>query len=253
MYTDLRGHEIYEKGFQNAVRDFISLIDKYVELPFSIWSKIWFMIFGAFMITPLLLYLKKPIESKLIGVITMQITLLSIFFISNHSKHILWLIPWLLFWSFYRKGSTIYSPIFVFYGYFLRRLRVILPGKFLFGDIVLGLTGIWIISLILIDLNKSSSSSLKKPIDKKNYHNIIKIIFCIILLVPGLILIDYKTMNNQYDFLDKNANYIGYILSILGILLLLSLHKKISRSIRSTTHRKAINFESYSMKQNNKD
>ncbi|MHA2248841.1 MAG: hypothetical protein ACXAD7_00700 [Candidatus Kariarchaeaceae archaeon] len=156
MVENLNKHEIYQARVLNAVQVIVEVIELVVDVPYDVWSKIWLLVFGVFMLLPLYLYLRNPFPSQLVEVITMQVTLLSIFFISNHSKHIVWLIPWILLWSFTKRDTRIYTPFFIFLGYFLRRIRLFLPGNFLYGSIVFGITGIWILTLIIKDLKDSN-------------------------------------------------------------------------------------------------
>jgi hypothetical protein len=154
MSRDLSSHPVYtSEGYQNTIRDIITFVDFFYELSYDLWFQVWIIGFVTFMITPLVLYLRRPIEMKLIDVIVIQVTLLSIFFISNHTKHTLWLIPWVIYWSIGEKGWARITPFLIFFGYFLRRMQGMLPEKYLAGDIVLGLTGIWIIQRAIQKIN----------------------------------------------------------------------------------------------------
>ncbi|MHA2172260.1 MAG: hypothetical protein ACXAB7_20495 [Candidatus Kariarchaeaceae archaeon] len=154
MYTDLRAHPIYgPEGYQNTTRDVISGLTFITNLQFSLWSRIWFILFVLFLVIPLFLFLKNPRLIGIVDVVTIQLALLSIFFISNHTKHTLWLLPWVFFWAFMHGGMVRSIPFVILIGYFLRRMQGVLPRKYLIGDIVLGIGGIWIIFSIITILN----------------------------------------------------------------------------------------------------
>jgi hypothetical protein len=153
MYTDLRAHPIYSpEGYQNTSRDVISGLTFITSWQFSLWSRIWLILFAVFLVIPLFLFMKNPRLDGIVDVVTIQLALLSIFFISNHTKHTLWLLPWVLFWAFMHGGTIRSVPFVILIGYFLRRMQGVLPRKYLIGDIVLGIGGIWIIFSIIATL-----------------------------------------------------------------------------------------------------
>ena len=153
MFDDLSKHPVYtETGYQNTSRDLYTLFNHFLDIPFSIYFQIWSVIFGILLLFPLILLYRNPRQERIIDVLTMQMTLLSIFFISNHTKHTLWLFPWVLIWGFRKDGKNIILPFLIFLGYFLRRMQGALPGKYLIGDSVLGITGALIMYIIINDL-----------------------------------------------------------------------------------------------------
>ncbi|MHA2252845.1 MAG: glycosyltransferase 87 family protein [Candidatus Kariarchaeaceae archaeon] len=157
MVENLNSHNSYQARVLNATQVIVKVIELGIELPNNVWSTIWLIVFTLCMLLPLYLYFRNPLPTHIIAVITMQVTLLSIFFISNHSKHTIWLLPWILLWSFTKRDIRIYIPLLIFLGYFLRRLRTFLPGEFLFGSIVLGFSGIWILAKIIRELKNSNT------------------------------------------------------------------------------------------------
>lgn len=128
MINDLSGHPIYQ-GEHSAVKiayncppdidnqTFCTILPELLII-------IWFIVFMSFQFLSLVLYNKNPSDSNLIESITLQLTLLSLFFINRHAQFTLWLLPWLIFWGIKNEGKNVLMPIFLILGYFGLRFGI---------------------------------------------------------------------------------------------------------------------------------
>ncbi|MCH8907522.1 MAG: hypothetical protein IH840_10570 [Candidatus Heimdallarchaeota archaeon] len=137
MLSDLLDHPIYTEP----------IVDQAITIDARIWFFPWFVFFTSLQAFSLVIFLLNPEESTLIDVITLQLTLMSIFFISTHAQFTLWLLPWLIFWGIKHGGKSITSPIFILLGYLGIRFGVDYSVKFVqtLGAIILLTIGLLII------------------------------------------------------------------------------------------------------------
>lgn len=161
MISDLSNHPSYQ-GYSISVLlannchylfDNIGFCYNF-EVSNELFIRIWLLIFLLFQLYSLLLFDKNLTESNLIEVITLELTLLSLFFINRHVQYVVWLLPWVLLWAFKNGGKFRIIPIFLMLGYFGSRIGG--DHAFyhirLFGDLILAVVGITILVLTLHNL-----------------------------------------------------------------------------------------------------
>lgn len=141
VIDDLFGHPIYSPMRFIGTHQYLLIL-----------VSLWFIIFMTIEIIPLIIYYRYPDESIIIDVMTLQMTFLSIFFISIHSQFLLWLLPWLIFWGMIKGRNASLLPIFLIIGYFLLRFGIdlLIIQLELLGVIILVMIGIWITNQILL-------------------------------------------------------------------------------------------------------
>jgi 4-amino-4-deoxy-L-arabinose transferase-like glycosyltransferase len=158
MVESLQMHPVikgYERGLVPEAREYL---ETWFFISDSLWYDLWLFSSFILFILPLLLALNSADNSKIISVITMHITLISLFFISNHTKHILWALPLVIYWGIDHKAKRELLSILLIVGYILRRLGEEHIHQILgIAQIILGISGFWIIGFIIKDLAKPVS------------------------------------------------------------------------------------------------
>ncbi|MHA2276600.1 MAG: hypothetical protein ACXAC2_12565 [Candidatus Kariarchaeaceae archaeon] len=150
MYSSLERHPIYKGTIRGVVSELYEFLHNNFGVQEEIYYEIWLVLFLAFSVLPLILILRNSTEVVIFDVIIMQMTLLSIFFTANHTKHIFWIFPWLSFWACVYGGRIRYSIILITITYFIRRYVQDYHNEYVWiSTILLGFTGFWIISISL--------------------------------------------------------------------------------------------------------
>jgi 4-amino-4-deoxy-L-arabinose transferase-like glycosyltransferase len=167
MWSDLSGHPIYAEGATTCVeachapmQDIIDIIRYFTDFPTNWLIILWAILFTIMALFPMYLYIKNPSEDKILNLILVHITLLSIFFWSIHSQFVLWLLPWALLWSFKKGGRVRWSPLVLALGFLLRKISYGNISQTIFdypGDFLLICCGVYYIySVLRFDLRNDT-------------------------------------------------------------------------------------------------
>ena len=172
MVHDLSSHPIYQEEHSAIKFAYNCPLDienqTFCTILPGLLISLWFLIFMSFQFLSLILYYKNPSESNLIESITLQLTLLSLFFINRHAQFTLWLLPWLIFWGIKNEGKNVSLPIFLILGYLGLRFGTDYSLNIIrnLGKIILFILGLFLVV-------KTTSNLKSAELQKENNNPVI--------------------------------------------------------------------------------
>ncbi len=160
MYNSLKVHPIYKGTIRGVISELFEFFHNNYNVSEKLYYDIWLIIFLILAFLPLIFYMRYSDKNLLLDVLIIQVSLLSLFFTANHTKHIFWLFPWLAIWVFVQGGNIRFSILFLTITYLLRRLTQDFFDDYVWiSTVILGILGVWIISTAFKNLLFKAESS----------------------------------------------------------------------------------------------
>ena len=152
MREAIFNHPVYKRQeFQGPIGSFVELIRTFYDISDNLWMGVWMIMFGLLVTISLLHYARNRTNDEMWNVVTLQMTLLTIFYYDIHFHFMLWLFPWIIWWEL-RRGGRPNTFIILSAIYFFRFMEHTLLDQQKLSELALGLTGLSILVRLLTDM-----------------------------------------------------------------------------------------------------
>ena len=172
MYLNLSRHPIYKGTIRGVISESYSFMNENFGVPKDTYYDIWLILFLSLMLIPIILLGLKSSKILILDALIFQITLLSLFFTANHTKHIFWLFPWLTLWAVSENRKIRFAPILLTLIYFLRRYsQDFLENAVWITTLMLAMLGGWILTIAFSNMIDFSGNNCTRSATSNECHH----------------------------------------------------------------------------------